>query len=154
MISSVTLEGFSANELPWKFEAGTPNVEGVVGQEAGLAYLEGLGLDWVESWTASLAAYAAEALARVPGVRVHGSPLSRAGLFPFTLEGVHSHDLAAFLDQGGVAVRAGKHCAHPLADNLGLESSCRASFHAYSTIADADALVGRVAEAASRGGRL
>jgi cysteine desulfurase/selenocysteine lyase len=157
MIASVSLEGFSANELPWKFEAGTPNVEGAVGLEAGLAYLSRLGLDRVDAWTTSLAAYAAQRLSRIPGLRIYGSPRKRAGLFPFTLEGWHSHDLAAYLDRRGVAVRAGKHCAHPLADSLGLDSSLRASFYVYSTLADADALVDAVvsasAETASSGGR-
>lgn len=154
MISQVSLEGFSTNELPWKFEAGTPNVEGALGLEAGLAYLSGLGLEKVEAWTTSLAAYAAERLGAIPGVVIHGSPGLRAGLFPFTLEGVHAHDLAAFLDRRGIAVRAGKHCAHPLSDSLGLASSLRASFHAYSTLADVQALVEGMAEAASRGGKL
>jgi cysteine desulfurase/selenocysteine lyase len=158
MISNVTTEGFSTNELPWKFEAGTPNVEGAVGLEAALSYLGSLDLDWIESWTSSLADYAARRLALIPGVRVHGSPRERSGLFPFTLDGVHSHDLAAFLDKRGVAVRAGKHCAHPLADLLGLDSSCRASFYAYSTKDDADALVAAVSEAsecaAAHGGML
>ena len=150
MISRVTAEGFSTNELPWKFEAGTPNVEGAVGLETALVYLEALDLDWVADWTASLAVYAAGALSSLPGVRVHGSPRERSGLFLFTLEGVHSHDLAAFLDKRGVAVRAGKHCAHPLADLLGLDSSCRASFYAYSTKDDADALIAAVSDASER----
>lgn len=157
MISSVTTGGFQTNELPWKFEAGTPNVEGAVGLERALSYLEALDLDWVEAWTTSLASYAARGLSGVAGAVVHGSPSERSGLFPFTLEGAHSHDLAAFLDRRGIAVRAGKHCAHPLADMLGLESSCRASFYAYSTRSDADALVHAVAEASdivAKGGML
>lgn len=148
MISQVTVKGFSTNELPWKFEAGTPNVEGAVGLDAALDYLEALDLSWVESWTSSLGAYAEKLLASIPGVRVHGSPRRRSALFPFTLDTVNSHDLAAFLDKKGIAVRAGKHCAHPLADHLGLDSSCRASFYAYSTKADADALALALEEAA------
>jgi len=147
MISQVTLGGFSTNELPWKFEAGTPNVEGAVGLGAALDYLEEADVGWVGEWSSELAAYAARRLAEIPGVKVHGSPRQRAGLFPFTLEGVHSHDLAAFLDSRGVAVRAGKHCAQPLAEGLGLGSSCRASFYLYSTREDADRLVAAVAEA-------
>jgi len=154
MIGSVSLEAFTTNELPWKFEAGTPNVEGAVGLHAALDYLEALDLEWVDSWTKALASYTATALAGIPRVRIHGDPEERAGLFPFTLDGVHSHDLSAFLDRRGIAVRAGKHCAHPLSDHLGLDSSCRASFYVYSTLADADALIDGVAEASARGGRL
>lgn len=151
MISAVGLHGFSVNELPWKFEAGTPNVEGVVGLEAALDYMRRLDPAWIDTWTASLAAYAIERLEAIPGVTVHGAPRLRAGLFPFTLDGVHAHDLAAFLDRSGIAVRAGKHCAHPLSDKLELLSSCRVSFHAYSTRADADALIKRLTAAARRG---
>lgn len=138
MISEVTLEGFTVNELPYKFEAGTPPIAQAVGLAAAFDWLESVDPDALGGYEAALAARFIAALSSVPGVRVLGSAASRAGIVSFTLEGVHAHDLAAFLDRGGVAVRAGHHCAHPLARRFGVVSSARASFGAYSLPEDAD----------------
>ncbi|NNM67214.1 MAG: cysteine desulfurase [Spirochaetales bacterium] len=138
MIRSVTLEGFEPNVLPYKFEAGTPNIEGAVGFAAALDYLGTVGLDWIHGWEQKLTSYALEQIKRVPGLTVYGKAPDRAGVVAFSLEGVHAHDLSAYLDQSGVAVRAGHHCAHPLARKLGVISTARASFYLYNTFEEID----------------
>jgi cysteine desulfurase/selenocysteine lyase len=142
MIREVSLTSSKWNELPWKFEAGTMAIAEAVGWGAAIAYLEKLGMDAVWAHDRELVAYALERLAEVPGLRVMGPAAEhRGGLVAFTLEGVHPHDVATVLDQRGVCVRAGHHCAMPLHEKLGVPASARASFHCYSTRDDVDALV-------------
>jgi cysteine desulfurase/selenocysteine lyase len=148
MIRSVTLEGFETNELPYKFEAGTPHIEGAVGFSAALDYLGAVGLDWIHEWEKKLTNYALEQIQRVPGVTVYGQAPDRAGVIAFLLEGVHAHDLSAFLDKRGVAVRAGHHCAHPLARKLGVISTARASFYLYNTFEEIDLWIQALEEGA------
>ena len=151
MISDVTLEGFTANELPWKFEAGTPAIAEAAGLEAALDWLDSVDPDALGGYESELAARLIAAFDEIPGVRVLGRAPGRAGIVAFTVEGVHAHDLAAWLDRSGVAVRAGQHCAHPLSRRFGdgalAVSSARASFAAYSRIADADLLASLVRRA-------
>lgn len=138
MIRSVTLEGFTTNVLPYKFEAGTPHMEGAAGLHAAIDYLDGLGLDWIHEYESILTRHTLDALSRIEGVTVFGQARNRGGIVAFTLDGVHSHDLSAFLDGFGVAVRAGHHCAHPLAKKLGVVSTARASFYFYNTLDEID----------------
>jgi len=147
MIRSVWLETFETNSLPYKFEAGTPHMEGAAGLHAAIDYLEAVGLDWIHRYEALILDYTMEQLTTVPGITVFGTAPGKGGIIAFLLEDVHAHDLSAFLDSRGVAVRAGHHCAHPLARRLGVVSTARASFYFYNTLAEADAFVAAVREA-------
>jgi len=156
MIRSVTMESSTWNELPWKFEAGTPNVEGAVGLSAAIDYLHTLGLPAIGWWEGELAAYARERLPGVSGITLYGAAERRgngggkaAGVFSFTLGGVHAHDVAQFLDREGIAVRAGHHCAQPLARRLGVAATVRASLAFYNTFSEIDRLA-EALEAARR----
>jgi len=147
MISEVRLDGFSVNELPYKFEAGTPPIAQAVGLEAAANWLEGVNLDALGEYESLLGARFLRGIEGIPGVHVMGKAGRRAGIVAFTLEGAHAHDVSAFLDKRGVAVRAGHHCAHPLASRFGVLSSARASFGAYTTLEDVDSAIRSVARA-------
>ena len=150
MIRDVTLEGATWNDIPWRFEAGTPNVAEAVGLGAAVDYLEAVGMDRVRAHEAELAGYALKRLGEVDGLRLLGpaDPEHRGGLVAFLLGDVHPHDVAQVLDEQGIAVRAGHHCAKPLHRRLGLAASTRASFYLYSTTAEVDALVAGLDQAA------
>jgi len=142
MIRRVTFDGFIPNELPWKFEAGTPRIAEAIGLGAAVAYLSGLGLEAIHQHEQSITAYALEALSEIPGLRLLGPPgTQHGGLASFTLEGVHPHDIADILDKSGIAIRAGHHCAMPLHHRLGISASARASFYVHTTPAEIDQLV-------------
>jgi cysteine desulfurase/selenocysteine lyase len=148
MIRTVSYESATWNELPWKFEAGTPNISGAIGLAAALDFLEELGVEKVAAHEHSLLGAATAALMRIPGVRIHGTAEEKAGVLSFTLEGVHPHDVGTVLDHEGVAIRAGHHCAMPLMDLLGLPATARASFACYNTLAEVDQLGAAVHRAA------
>ena len=137
MIRRVTFEHTDYNVLPYKFEAGTPNVAGAIG----LDYLTGIGLEVAAAHEQSLLAYATDAVADIPGLRIIGTAHEKAGILSFVLDGVHAHDVGTILDRQGVAIRAGHHCAMPLMQRFGLEATARASFALYNTLAEVDALV-------------
>jgi cysteine desulfurase/selenocysteine lyase len=141
MIRSVWLDTFETNTLPYKFEAGTPHMEGSAGLHAAIDYLEAVGMDFIHHYEGLLLEYATEKLAAIPGITIYGSAPGKGGIIAFLANGIHAHDLSAFLDQRGIAVRAGHHCAHPLARRLGVVSTARASFYFYNTVEEADALV-------------
>ncbi|MFB6103974.1 MAG: aminotransferase class V-fold PLP-dependent enzyme [Halobacteriaceae archaeon] len=142
MIESVTFEESTWNELPWKFEAGTPPIAEGIAMAAAADYLDDVGLDRVERHADSLARYAHEQLAAMDDVTVYGPPpADRVGLVSFNLEGVHAHDLSSLVDDRGVAVRAGDHCTQPLHDRLDVPATARASFYLYNTRDEVDALV-------------
>ncbi|MHB1525905.1 MAG: cysteine desulfurase [Candidatus Dormibacteria bacterium] len=142
MISVVTLESTSWNEIPHKFEAGTPDIAGAAGLRAAAGYLMETGLDLIRSHEEELTDYAAEALSEVPGLRQYGPPgRDRLGIISFNLEGVHPHDVGTILDREGVAVRAGHHCCQPLMRRLGVAATTRASFYLYNDRDEVDALV-------------
>jgi cysteine desulfurase/selenocysteine lyase len=142
MIKAVHLESFTPNAIPHKFEAGTPAIAEAVGFGAAVAYLTGVGMEAVAAHEQEIIAYALERLEEIPGVRVLGpSADKKGGVVAFVLEGVHPHDVAQILDQYGVAVRAGHHCAQPLHEKFGLPATTRASFYLYNTRAEADKLV-------------
>jgi cysteine desulfurase/selenocysteine lyase len=154
MIRSVSLESSTWNELPYKFEAGTPNVEGAVGLEAAIDYLEALGREAVRSYEEELASYTLRRLEEVPGLTLFGPAKTRTGVFSFQLDGVHPHDVAQWLDAEGLALRAGHHCAQPLHDRLGVKATARASLGLYNLAEEVDRLVrglNRVREALGRG---
>ncbi|MFI4991598.1 MAG: SufS family cysteine desulfurase [Solirubrobacterales bacterium] len=143
MIASVDFHSVSWNELPYKFEAGTPPIAEAVGLAAAVDYLGELGMDRVRTHERSLTAYMLERLAEVPGLRVVGPPEAerRGGLASFTVEGIHPHDVAELVDRGGVCIRAGHHCAQPLMRCLGVGATARASVGVYNEASDIDALV-------------
>jgi cysteine desulfurase / selenocysteine lyase len=143
MIASVDRHSVSWNELPWKFEAGTPMIAEAIGLGAAVDYLTGLGMDRVREHERVLTGRLLEGLASVPGLRVVGppEPESRGGLASFTIEGMHPHDIAELADRAGVCIRAGHHCAQPLMRSLGVRATARASVGVYNDAADIDALV-------------
>lgn len=140
MILSVSFERTEYNVLPYKFEAGTPHIAGVVGLGAAVDYLDALGLDAVAAHEDRLLTYAVERLTRTPGVRFIGTPKRRASLVSFVLDGVHAHDVGTILDREGVAVRTGHHCAMPVMERYGVPATVRASFGCYNTETEVDAL--------------
>ena len=142
MIRRVYLRSFTPNELPHKFEAGTPAIAEAVGLGAAVDYLEGLGMDAVAAYEHHLTEYALDRLAEFPGLKVMGPPAAhKGGVAAFTLEGVHPHDVAQVLDGDGIAVRAGHHCAMPLHDKFQIPATTRASFYLYNTTQEIDALI-------------
>ncbi len=143
MISSVDFQTATWNELPYKFEAGTPPIAEAVGLGAAVDYLSALGMEQVRAHERALTAYMLDRLAEVPGLRVVGPPEAerRGGLASFTIEGIHPHDVAELADRGGVCIRAGHHCAQPLMRCLGVGATARASVGVYNEPADVDALV-------------
>jgi cysteine desulfurase/selenocysteine lyase len=141
MISSVTFEKTIYNKLPFKFEAGTPDIAGAIGLHASLQYLTNLGMDNVSAHERELLAYATEAVAAIPGVRLIGTAKDRAGVLSFVLEGVHPHDIGTVLDQEGIAIRTGHHCAQPVMQRFGIPATARASFAVYNTRDEVDSLV-------------
>ena len=147
MIRTVSYQNSTWNDLPYKFEAGTPHISGAVGLAAAMDYLEALGLPQVAAHEAALLAQATAALTDIDGIQIQGSAAHKGGIVSFTLAGVHPHDLGTILDHEGVAIRAGHHCAMPLMDLLGLPATARASFGCYNTAAEVDQLVRAVVRA-------
>lgn len=149
MIRSVTFEKTIYNDLPYKFEAGTPHIAGAIGLGAALDYVTAIGLDQIAAWEHDLLVYGTEALAAVPGLRLIGTAREKAAVLSFVLEGVHPHDVATILDRQGIAIRAGHHCAQPVVERFGVPATSRASLAFYNTRQEIDALVeglGRVRE--------
>ena len=144
MIRDVRLDGWTPNELPWKFEAGTQPIAEAVGLAAAIDYLEGVGMDAVREHKVSLTAYALSALTERHGDKLNifgpSEPAARGGVISFAYEGVHPHDVSQVLDEAGVCVRAGHHCAKPLMRRLGVGATARASLYIYNDEADVDAL--------------
>lgn len=140
MIEHVSFSGTRFNVLPHKFEAGTPNISGFIGLGAAVQSMRAIGLAQIQAREAQLARYAQEKLSEIDGLQVFG-PVKRAPVFSFALAGAHPHDLAMLLDQEGIAIRSGQHCAHPLMQRLGVSATARASLAFYNTFDEIDALV-------------
>lgn len=141
MILSVSFEGTTYNDLPWKFEAGTPNISGAVGLGAAIDYLETLGPAAIHAHEQHLLAKATAAALGIPGLRVIGTATDKAAVLSFTVEGIHPHDLGTILDHEGVAIRTGHHCAMPVMDFFGIPATARASFACYNDDADIERLI-------------
>jgi cysteine desulfurase/selenocysteine lyase len=142
MISVVTLERTTWDEIPHKFEAGTPDIAGAAGLTAATAYLKRVGMARIQRHEEELSDYATEALSEVPGLHQYGPPgRERMGILSFNLEGIHPHDVGTILDREGVAVRAGHHCCQPLMRRMGVAATTRASFYLYNTREEVDGLV-------------
>ncbi|WP_304511198.1 cysteine desulfurase [Desemzia sp. RIT 804] len=146
MIELVEEEDSTWKELPWKFEAGTPNIAGVIGLGAAIDYLSTIGMEKVHIMEQELIAYLWPQLEKIDGVTMYGptDPAVRTGVVSFNLEGIHPHDVATAMDMEGVAVRAGNHCAQPLMRRLNLQSTVRASFYLYNTTEDVDKFVAAI----------
>ncbi len=141
MIRSVTFGKTEYNELPYKFEAGTPNIAGAIGLGAALDYVSSIGLANIAAHEHDLLDYATQQVADIKGLKIIGTARDKASILSFTLESVHPHDIGTILDHDGVAIRAGHHCAMPLMHRLGITGTARASFSFYNTRAEVDALV-------------
>jgi cysteine desulfurase/selenocysteine lyase len=147
MIREVTFEGASWNDLPWKFEAGTPPIAQGIGLAAAVTYLQALGMEAVQTYEQTLVSYALEQLRQVRDIAIYGPAAeARGGVIAFNLPGMHPHDVASLLDQQGVAIRGGHHCAMPLMRTLGVPGTCRASFYIYNTLEEIDVLIESLGE--------
>jgi len=141
MISSVTFEKTLYNVIPYKFEAGTPNIADVIGLGAGIDYVNRVGLENIAAHEHDLLVYATERLSKIPGLRIIGTAREKAAVISFVLDGVHPHDVGTVLDQEGIAVRTGHHCAQPVMNRFGIPATTRASMAFYNTREEVDALV-------------
>ena len=141
MIATVTFEKSFYKGLPAKFEAGTPNITGVVGLGAAIDYVNAVGLDAMGAWEHELLAYATARVSEIPQLRIIGTARDKAGVLSFLLDGIHPHDIGTILYREGIAVRAGHHCAQPVMQRFGIPATTRASFAFYNTKAEVDALV-------------
>ena len=147
MILTVSFEKTTYNDLPWKFEAGTPNMSGAVGLAAAMDYVETLGIDAIAAHEAQLLELATAALTRIPGIELIGTAARKAAVLSFTMKGVHAHDLGTILDSQGVAVRTGHHCAMPVMTFFGVPATARASFGCYNTAGEVGSLVSALLKA-------
>jgi cysteine desulfurase / selenocysteine lyase len=141
MISSVTFEKTLYNKLPFKFEAGTPDVSGAIAMGAAIEYINQIGIENVAAYEHELLDYARHKISSIPGVRLIGTAKERAAVVSFVLDGVHPHDIGTILDQEGIAIRTGHHCAQPIMQRFGIPATARASFALYNTKEEVDALV-------------
>jgi cysteine desulfurase/selenocysteine lyase len=144
MIKSVTFEKTVYNDLPYKFEAGTPNIAGGIGLGAAIDYVNKLDLKAIGEYEHELLAYATEKLVKVPGVRIIGTAKEKAAVLSFVIEGIHPHDIGTILDAEGIAIRTGHHCAQPVMQRFGVPATARASFAFYNTKEEVDALINGV----------
>jgi len=148
MIKEVTFEDTKWNELPWKFEAGTPPIAGGIALAVAVKYLKKLGMENVQAHERALTTYALEKLHEIPNVTIYGpSAEQRGAIISFNIDGIHAHDVAAFLDSFGIAIRGGHHCAMPLAKVLGVNGTARASFYFYNTKEEIDVFIDAVKKA-------
>jgi cysteine desulfurase/selenocysteine lyase len=141
MISSVTFEKTIYNTIPNKFEAGTPHVAGAVGLGAAIDYVTGLNREAVGVYERDLLGYATQALSEISGLRLIGTAREKAGVLSFVLDGIHPHDIGTIVDQEGIAIRTGHHCAQPVMERFGVPATARASLAFYNTREEIDALV-------------
>jgi cysteine desulfurase/selenocysteine lyase len=147
MILTVSFEKTTYNALPWKFEAGTPNISGAVGLAAAINYLQALGMDRIAEYEHELLHYATAQLTAIPGLRIVGTAAAKAAVVSFVLEGIHPHDIGTILDTEGVAIRTGHHCAMPVMTYYGIPATARASLAFYNTHEDIDRLVAALHQA-------
>jgi cysteine desulfurase/selenocysteine lyase len=140
----VTFEKTLYNTLPYKFEAGTPNIAGVIGFGPALDYVQSIGLDAIAAHEHNLLTYATQRLRRIPQVRLIGNAREKAAVVSFTIDGIHPHDIGTILDREGIAIRAGHHCAQPVMQHFEVPATVRASFGLYNTREEVEALAAAV----------
>jgi cysteine desulfurase/selenocysteine lyase len=141
MISSVTFEKTIFNKLPFKFEAGTPDISGAIGLGAAIRYLDAIGIENAAAHEHDLLEYATQKVGAIPGIRLVGTAKEKAGVLSFVMEGIHPHDIGTILDQDSIAIRTGHHCSQPVMERFGIPATARASFALYNTREEVDALV-------------
>jgi len=141
MILTVTFEKTTYNDVPYKFEAGTPNIAGGIGLGAAFDYVTHIGIEQIAAYEHDLLVYGTEALSQLPGLRLIGTAREKASVLSFVIEGIHPHDIGTVLDKQGIAVRTGHHCAQPVMDWFNVPATTRASLAFYNTTAEIDALV-------------
>ena len=141
MILSVTFEKTIYNEAPLKFDAGTPHIAGAIGLGAAIDYLGSIGLDRIAAYESDLLVYATDAISTIPGIRIIGTAKEKASILSFVLDDVHAHDIGTILDQEGIAIRTGHHCAQPVLQRFGVPATARVSIAFYNTRDEVDALV-------------
>ncbi len=146
MIREVTLEKSTWNDIPWKFEAGTPNIAQVIGLGAAIDYLNKIGMNTIANYEKELQNYAQEKLQSIPGLTIYGAAKDKGAVISFNLENIHPHDVAHILDTMGIAIRAGHHCAQPIMKRLSVPATNRASFYIYNTISEIDSLIDSLAK--------
>lgn len=141
MINNVTMEKSTWNEIPWKFEAGTPNIAQVIGLGRAIEFIDDIGLNDIRAHENKLLDYSIEELSKIDGINLYGNPSERGAVIPFNIKGIHPHDLAKFLDTDKICIRAGHHCAQPIMKVLEISASARASLYIYNNEKDIDELV-------------
>jgi cysteine desulfurase/selenocysteine lyase len=146
MIRSVTFEKTLYNDLPYKFEAGTPDIAGVIGLGAAIDYLDAVGMENIAGHEKELLSYAEEKISRLEGIRIIGTASQKASVISFVMDGIHPHDVGTILDRDGIAVRTGHHCAQPVMDRFGIPATTRASLGLYNTVEEVDRLVAGIAK--------
>jgi cysteine desulfurase/selenocysteine lyase len=149
MINNVTLNESTWNDVPWKFEAGTPNIAQVIGLGAAIDFLIEVGLDKIQQHEEQLLHYGLEELSKIEGITLYGNPPERGAVIPFNVNDIHPHDLAKFLDTDKICIRAGHHCAQPIMNKLGISASARASFYLYNDTNDINQLVQSIKKTAN-----
>ena len=149
MINNVTLNESTWNDVPWKFEAGTPNIAQVIGLGAAIDFLAEVGLDKIQQHEEQLLHYGLEELSKIEGIVIYGNPPERGAVIPFNVKNIHPHDLAKFLDTDKICIRAGHHCAQPIMNKLGISASARASFYLYNDTNDIDQLIQSIKKTAN-----
>ena len=148
MINNVTMDKSTWNEIPWKFEAGTPNIAQVIGLGRAIEFIESIGIKNIQQHEDQLLNYGIDELSKIEGMELYGNPSNRGAVIPFNIQNVHSHDLAKFLDTDKICIRAGHHCAQPIMNVLGISASARASFYLYNDARDIDKLVKSIVKTA------
>ena len=148
MINNVTMDKSTWNEIPWKFEAGTPNIAQVIGLGRAIEFIESIGIKNIQQHEDQLLSYGIDELTKIEGMELYGNPSNRGAVIPFNIQNVHSHDLAKFLDTDKICIRAGHHCAQPIMNVLGISASARASFYLYNDARDIDNLVKSIVKTA------
>ena len=148
MINNVTMDKSTWNEIPWKFEAGTPNIAQVIGLGRAIEFIENIGIKNIQQHEDQLLNYGIDELSKIEGMELYGNPSNRGAVIPFNIQNVHSHDLAKFLDTDKICIRAGHHCAQPIMNVLGISASARASFYLYNDARDIDNLVKSIVKTA------
>ena len=149
MINNVNLNESTWNDVPWKFEAGTPNIAQVIGLGAAIDFLAEVGLDKIQQHEEQLLHYGLEELSKIEGIVIYGNPPERGAVIPFNVKNIHPHDLAKFLDTDKICIRAGHHCAQPIMNKLGISASARASFYLYNDTNDIDQLIQSIKKTAN-----
>lgn len=148
MINNVTMDKSTWNEIPWKFEAGTPNIAQVIGLGRAIEFIESIGIKNIQQHEDQLLKYGIDELSKIDGMELYGNPSNRGAVIPFNIQNIHSHDLAKFLDTDKICIRAGHHCAQPIMNVLGISASARASFYLYNDASDIDKLVKSIVKTA------